>query len=128
MRIRLSAVRALIGISLLSGLSGCIFTSPDVASSLLPVSGGSQTVAVNAAAPKPLTVVVQDQDQNPMENVTVEWRIRSGSGTLSSTETNTNGDGIASVTYTAGASAGKTVIFAVVPQLGAGVTFTMTVQ
>ena len=128
MQIRFSAVRALAGIALLGTIGGCVFTSPDIPAYLANTSGSLQTVAPNAPASNPLIVTVRDQDRNPLENVTVEWFIKSGNGTLSAAETTTNGDGQASVTYTAGASTGNTMIIAEVPQLGAAVAFVMTVK
>jgi hypothetical protein len=128
MQIRFSAVRALAGIALLGTLGGCVFTSPDIAAYLSNTAGSNQTVAPNAPAASPLVVTVRDQDRNPLENVTVEWFIKSGNGTLSAAETTTNGDGQASVTYTAGASTGNTMVIAEVPQLGAAVAFVVTVK
>lgn len=128
MQIRSSAVRALAGVALLSTLAGCIFTSPEIASFLTNTSGSLQTVAPNAAASKPLVVTVRDQDRKPIENITVQWFIKSGNGTLSTAESTTDDDGQASVNYTAGSSTGDTEIIAEVPQLGAAVTFIVTVK
>lgn len=128
MKIRLAAVRALVGISLITGLSGCIFTSPDTPVALLRVSKGEQTIAPNAAAPVPLTVSVVDQNGDPAEGVTINWSIRSGSGTLSATETSTDDDGQTSITFTAGSTTGTTVVNAIQPALGAAVGFTFIVQ
>jgi hypothetical protein len=127
-KIRLAAARALVGISLLTGLSGCIFTSPDTPVALLRVSKGEQTIAPNATAPVPLTVSVRDQNGDPAEGVTITWTIRSGSGTLSATETSTNDDGETSITFTAGSTVGTTVVNAIEPVLGAAVGFTFIVQ
>jgi hypothetical protein len=128
MRIRLSALRALAGVALLSTLGGCIFTSPDIPAFLKNTAGSNQVVAPNAQAAAPLTVTVRDQDGNTMENVTVEWSIKSGSGTLSANQSTTNDDGQASVSYTAGASTGNTTVIAEVPELGAAVAFILVVK
>lgn len=128
MQIRFSAVRALAGIVLLGTLGGCVFTSPDIAAYLSNTSGSLQTVAPNAQAPQPLIVTVRDQDKKPIENVTVQWFIKSGNGTLSASESTTNNDGQASITYTAGANPGDTMIMAEVPLLGAAVAFVVTVK
>lgn len=127
MRIRFSAARALVGVGLLAGLAGC-FTEPTVPAQLARTSKGEQTVAPNATAATPLTVVVRDQDGDPLENVNIVWSIKSGSGTLSATETETDGDGETSISYTAGASAGTTIILATQPELAASVAFTIKVQ
>jgi hypothetical protein len=128
MRIRFSAVRALIGLGLATSLTACIFTSPSIPTHLSNVSGQAQTVAPNAQAALPLTVQVKDQEGNPKGDVTIQWEIKSGSGTLSAAESTTNSSGNASVNYTAGASTGTTVVLAKLPELGAAVSFTMTVK
>lgn len=128
MRIRVSAVRALIGLSLLGGLNACDFTSPPSAEYLANTAGGVQTVAIGAQAGIPLTVTVRDTDLDPIKGVTVVWKITSGGGSLSAASTTTNDDGVTSVTFTAGPSAGTTSIAATVPGLGASVGFTMTVK
>ena len=124
MRIRVSALRILAGLSLLGAVNAC--TEPK-ANYLSSASGGMQTVAVGAQA-APLTVLVRDVEGDPIEGVVVNWWIKSGAGSLSSATSTTNGDGLASVTYTAGSTAGQTIITATVPALGASVTYTMTVQ
>ena len=126
MRIRLSAARALVGLSLLTALSGC--TSPTIPAELRRTSAGEHTVAPNATVATPLTVTVRDQDGDPKENATIVWSIDSGSGTLSATETETNDDGQTSVTFTAGAATGTTMVVATQPALGASVSFTIRVQ
>jgi hypothetical protein len=128
MRIRFSAVRALIGLGLATSLSACIFTSPSIPTHLSNTLGQTQTVAPNAQAALPLTVQVKDQEGNPKSDVTIQWEIKSGSGTISANETTTNSDGSTSVTFTAGASTGTTVVLAKLPELGAAVSFTMTIK
>ena len=127
MRIRLTAVRALVGVSLLTGLSACIFTSPTVAPDRERTSKAEQTVAPSTTV-TPLSVTVRDQEGEPMENVTIVWSIKSGSGTLSATTTETNDDGDASISFTAPASAGTNVVVATQPALGATVAFNIKVQ
>ena len=128
MRIRFSAVRALVGVSLLTGLSACIFTNPTTVAEIVRTSPAVDSVAVNATVATPLTVVIRDQDGEPKENVQVMWTIKSGSGTLSAATTETDGDGETSVTYTAGASTGTTVVLATQPALAASVGFTIKVK
>jgi hypothetical protein len=128
MRIRFSAVRALIGLGLATSLSACIFTSPSIPTRLSNTSGQNQTVAPNAQAPLPLTVRVTDQEGRAKDDVTIQWEIKSGSGVLSATETTTDNNGTTSVTYTAGPSTGTTVVLAKLPELGAAVSFTMTIK
>ena len=125
MRIRVSPLRILAGLSLIGALSACTEPTPVY---LANTAGGTQTVAVGAQAPTPLTVTVQDYNKDPKEGVEIIWWIKSGAGSISATSTTTNDDGVSSVTYTAGATAGTTVITASVPALGASVTYTMIVQ
>jgi hypothetical protein len=127
MRIRFSSVRALLGIALVSGLTGCL-TSQDIPAYLSNTSGSKQIVAPNAQAPEPLTVTILDQDKNPMSGVAIDWEVQAGGGTLSAAETSTNDDGVTSVNYTAGASTGDAKIVAKQSTLGAAVTFMIKVQ
>jgi hypothetical protein len=128
MRIRFSAVRAMIGLGLATSLSGCLFTSPSIPTHLANTGGQIQEVAPNAQAAKPLSVQVKDQEGNPKGDVTIQWEIKSGAGTLSANETTTDKDGRTSVNYTAGSSTGTTVVLAKLPELGAAVSFTMTIK
>ena len=73
-------------------------------------------------------MTVLDQDDNASEGIDVIWSIKSGAGTLSTTTTTTDGDGMATVSYTAGPTVGKTVIVATVPRIASAVTYTMTVK
>jgi hypothetical protein len=118
MRIRISAVRFLVGLSLAGSLTGCIFNDQKIPAYLEHAVTTTQIVAPNAQAAKPLTVIVRDQDEKPLEGVTVQWSIKSGSGTLSATETKTDDDGVSSINFTAGASTGTTVVLATVPVIG----------
>jgi hypothetical protein len=126
MRIRFSAVRAIVGVSLLTSLSAC-FTQSTVAAALGRASAGVQTIAPNASS-TPLTVTVSDQEGDSKENVPIVWSIRSGSGALSATQTDTNDDGESSVTFTAGASQGTAIVVATQPTLGTSVSFTIIVK
>jgi hypothetical protein len=128
MRIRETVLRVLIGLSLMGGLSACDLSSLTNPEYLANTGGGVQTVAIGAQAAQPLTVTVTNMNRDPLKGVTVNWAITSGGGSLSATSTATNGDGVTSVTFTAGATAGTTVIAASVPSLGAAVGFTMTVK
>lgn len=125
MRIRVSPLRLLMGLSLIAGLSAC--TEP-MAAHLAGTAGGTQTVAMGAQAPTPLTVTVRDYYGEPVEGVEISWKIQSGSGSLSSATTTTGDDGTTSVTYTAGTTTGRTSIAASQPLLGSAVNFTMIVQ
>ena len=128
MRIRFSAVRALVGVSLLTGLSACIFSSPTTIARIVRTSVAIDSVTTNATVAQPLSVEILDQDGNPKENVSVNWTIKTGSGSLSAATTETNGDGKTSITYTAGATTGTTVVLATQPSLAASVGFTIKVK
>jgi hypothetical protein len=125
MRIRVSALRMLAGLSLLGALNACTEPLPTY---LANAAGGTQIVAPGAQAATPLTVSVKDHEGEPMEGVEITWAIKSGAGSISSPTSTTDGDGMSSVTYTAGTTLGLTVITATVPALGATVTYSMTVQ
>jgi len=76
------------------------------------VSGSGQSVLVNTAFPNPLIVQVNDARNIPVAGVPVSFALTSGSATLSGTSVNTDANGQASITVTAGATAGPVVITA----------------
>jgi hypothetical protein len=116
MRIRTSAARLLVAISLLGGAAACGMT--DFPSYIAGVENSQQTIAPGAQS-APLTVQVKDQDGDALSGVVVNYTIRSGAGSLSAPSATTNDDGRASVTFTAGTTTGTTVIDATVATLGA---------
>ncbi|MFL5486390.1 MAG: Ig-like domain-containing protein [Gemmatimonadaceae bacterium] len=85
-----------------------------------------QTTAVGTALPAPLAVAVVDQYGVAMSDITVTWAITAGGGALSALSTQTDENGRASVTYTAGTTAGTATITATVSGLGT-LTFTETI-
>jgi hypothetical protein len=128
MRIRIPALRLIAGLGIALSLTGCIFQDQAIPAGVVNVSGGTQTVAPNAQAAKPLTVRVVDQDKEPLGGITIEWVVQSGSGALSATSTTTDENGESSVTFTAGANTGSAVVLAKVPVIGSAVSFTIAVQ
>jgi hypothetical protein len=116
MRIRTSAARLLVAISLLGGVAACGMT--DFPSYIAGIENSQQTIAPGAQS-APLTVQVKDQDGEPLSGVVVNYEIKSGAGSLSAPSATTNDDGKASVTFTAGTTTGTTVINATVAALGA---------
>ena len=97
-----------------------------VVTTITMTSGSPQTVARNAAS-QPLTVTVQDQNGDPIAGRTVNWTVATGGGTLTSTSSVTNAQGVATMTFTAGATAGASTVTASVGTL-APVTFNITVN
>jgi len=69
-------------------------------------SGDGQTATAGQALAQPLVVVVRDAASNPVAGVTVAWQVTAGGGTLGAATSVTNGSGLASMTYTAGTTAG----------------------
>ena len=98
------------------------------------VSGNDLEVAAGAELSEALAVVVIDQYNFVMHDITVTWAITQGGGTLTASggatgttlSTLTNENGVASVSYTAGATAGDATITATVSGLGT-LTFTETI-
>lgn len=76
------------------------------------VSGNNQTALENAAFPNPLIVQVNDVHNNPVTGVPVTFALASGSAALSATNVTTGSNGQASITATAGATAGPVTITA----------------
>jgi uncharacterized protein (TIGR03437 family) len=74
------------------------------------VSGSGQSVLVNQPFPNPLIVQVNDANSNPVAGVPVTFTLTSGIATLSGTNVTTLANGQASITVTAGATAGAVVI------------------
>ena len=96
-----------------------------VVTTITLTSGNPQTVARNAAS-QPLTVTVRDQNGDPIANRTVNWTVATGGGTLTSATSVTNAQGVATMTYTAGATAGAATVTATVGNL-TPVTFNFTI-
>jgi len=76
------------------------------------VSGSGQSVLVNQPFPNPLIVQVNDAQNHPVNGVPVTFDLSNGSAVLSATSVNTGANGQASITATAGATAGPVVITA----------------
>jgi len=76
------------------------------------VSGNNQSVLVSTEFPQPLVVQVNNASNAPVAGVPVTFTLSSGSATLSGATVNTGSNGQASVTVTAGATAGPVVIIA----------------
>jgi hypothetical protein len=124
MRIRTSAARLLVAISLLGGAAACGIS--DFPSYIAGVDNSQQIIAPGAQS-APLTVQVKDQEGAPLGGVVVNYEIKSGAGSLSAASATTGDDGKASVTFTAGTTTGVTIVNATVPALGS-VGFNITVK
>jgi hypothetical protein len=99
-------------------LSGCTLgTDPSTPSTMVIVSGDSQTTPVNTPLPDSLTVIVVGTFNEPFENETVTWTVVSGGGSVTSATSQTNQYGLAWTRYTAGPTAGAVKIQAKVSSL-----------
>ena len=96
-----------------------------VVTTITLTSGNPQTIARNGTS-QPLTVTVRDQNGDPIANRTVNWTVATGGGTLTSATSVTNAQGVATMTYTAGATAGAATVTATVGNL-TPVTFNFTI-
>lgn len=82
-------------------------TIENVVTGFRKVSGDNQpTVVINTQFPSPLVVFVFDQANQPAPNVQVAFTVTQGSATVSPAVATTGADGQASVTVTAGSTAG----------------------
>ncbi len=97
-----------------------------VVTTITLTSGSPQTVARNGTS-TPLTVTVRDQNGDPISGRVVNWAVATGGGTLASTSSTTNAQGVATMTYTAGATAGTATVTATVGNL-TPVTFNITIN
>jgi adhesin/invasin len=94
---------------------------PDVAASIVLVSGDAQDLSAGAA-PAPLVVMAVDKYGNMVPGATISWSTSAGA-TVDSSTTTTNSDGLAQVTPTIAGTPGTYTITASVPGV-APVTFT----
>lgn len=80
-------------------------------------SGNGQSVLINTPFPVPLAVQVNDASNppKPVAGAPVTFALSSGSAILSGTTVNTDATGQASITVTAGATAGPVVVTATTP-------------
>lgn len=103
-----------------AALGGCTLdTDVSEPGGLLKVTSDPQAVAVNAVLANDLTVLVVNQFGERLKNVSVAWGIESGGGSISATSVLSDDSGLASVTYTAGSTAGQAVVSAAVRRVPA---------
>jgi len=93
-------------------------------SQLTKVSGDGQTAVTNQPFGAPLVVAAKDDQGRPVVGLQVSFAVISGSAALSATTATTNSQGQASVSVTAGSSAGGITIRASVGNFS--VTFSLT--
>jgi hypothetical protein len=126
-RISTGRLKCLVAAISIFALSGCRLTGDNPTSLTLGILGGDDQIApAGTVFPESLRVIVVDQFGFSTEGVTIAWAITSGGGSLSETSTKSDVDGVSSVTYTAGATAGRATITATVTGLGT-VTFGETI-
>ncbi len=77
-------------------------------------SGSGQRVAVGRPALGPLTVRVTNSQNAGLQNVQVNWAVTAGGGSVSNASTTTSANGEATITMTAGSSAGANTVSATV--------------
>lgn len=90
---------------------------PNVAGGVRAVSGDGQFATTGSPAANPLVVLVVDQNGQPFANSTVSWHVTGGGGTVSDSTSTSDAQGHASITYTAGSSAGTATVLATADQL-----------
>jgi len=96
-----------------------------VVTTITLTSGSPQTI-VHSQPSQPLTVTVKDQNGDPIAGRTVNWTVATGTGTLTSATSVTNAQGVATMIFTAGATAGAATVTATVGNL-TPVTFNLTI-
>jgi len=96
--------------------------------SMTRVRGDSQSVAAGGVLAAPMVVRVLAENGNPLAGTVVSWTLAtSATGTLGAATSTTDASGEASMTFTAGTTAGAVSIGASTGAL-VGITFTHTVQ
>ncbi len=93
-------------------------------SQLVKVSGDNQTTVIHAAFGAPLVVQANDDRGRPVAGLQISFAVVSGTATLSASTATTNTQGQASVSVTAGATAGPITVRASVASFS--VTFSLT--
>ena len=96
-----------------------------VVTTLVKVSGDTQSAETNQHLTNPLVVEVRDQDGDALSDVTVSFSVNPSSGVLSPTSATTDADGQASTALQFGSTAGAYTVTASVSGLPS-VTFTAT--
>ena len=100
--------------------------APSVPFALGIESGNNQTVARSTVS-APMVVSLVDQYDDPMPGQAVTWEVSAGTGTLAAGVSTTDADGEATMTFTAGATAGPISIVARVTNVP-NVVFSHTIQ
>jgi len=113
-------VRALRG----SGVATFSVTVNVVVAQLNKVSGDGQTAVINQAFAAPLVVEAKDAQGRPVPGLQISFAVVSGSATVNPTTATTNAQGQASVSVTAGSTAGAITIRASVGAFS--VTFSLS--
>ena len=75
------------------------------------------TLTSGSQPSQPLSVTVKDQNGDPISGLTVNWTVATGTGTLTSATSVTNAQGVATMIFTAGATAGTATVTATVGNL-----------
>ncbi len=122
MRSRASAL--LLAASVGLALSACSKSSsgPSAVPATIVVQGGNnQTVTAGQPLATPLSVVVTDASGGPVKGYRVDWDIGAASGAISAGSATTDGNGVASITWTAGPTAGTARVAAQVSGLNPAV-------
>ena len=101
-------------------------TANQVATTLVKISGDSQTGDSGAALSNAFVVEVRDQAGTAMSGVSVAFSVTAGGGTLSAASATTNASGQAETTLTLGATAGANTVEASVAGITGKITFTAT--
>jgi hypothetical protein len=112
-----------------AGAAPAVFTETSVpapAKRVAIVSGNKQTITAGSALPLPLVAKVEDQYSNGIANVSVTFSDGGAGGSFSANPLLSNNLGRASVTYTAGTTAGTVTVIATASGLPVA-KFTVTV-
>ena len=101
-------------------------TANQVATTLVKISGDSQTGDSGTALSNAFVVEVRDQAGTAMSGVSVAFSVTAGGGTLSAASATTNASGQAEITLTLGATAGANTVEATVAGITEKIIFTAT--
>ena len=103
-------------------------TANQVATTLVKISGDSQTGDSGAALSNAFVVEVRDQAGTAMSGVSVAFSVTAGGGTLSAASATTNASGQAETTLTLGATGTTNTVTASVTHAGTTLSVTFTAE
>lgn len=128
--VKLGSTAGNVQIRVSAGSASATFTETVVVivGGITVVSGDAQTALVGQAFAQPLVVVAKDTQNNPLAGASVTFTVTSGTGAITGSPATTDASGRATVTVTAGNTAGALVITASAGGSSTPATFNLIIR